>query len=80
MNMSEPGGGIIGNDGKEWVSRTTWDGKELIFTRQHSCYDLDSPALRDMAEIRIRQCEYEISHWQDLLDKREKFIQEKDKE
>ena len=67
-------GGVIGD--KEWVARTTWDGKELIFVREHSCYDLDSTSLRDMAEIRIRQCEYEKKHWEDLLRKREDFIKE----
>jgi len=78
--MSESGSGIIGKNGEEWVSRTTWDGKELIFTRQHSCYDIDSNALRDMAELRIMQCEYEKKHWEDLLEKREEFIKNKSKE
>ena len=62
---------------KEWVTRTTWDGKELVFVREHSCYDLDSSSLRDMAEKRIRQCEYEKKHWQDLLYRRDAFIEEK---
>ena len=65
---------------KEWVTRTTWDGKELVFVREHSCYDLDSTSLRDIAETRIRQCEYEKKHWQDLLDRRDAFIEEKKKE
>ena len=60
---------------KEWVTRTTWDGKELVFVREHSCYDLDSTSLRDIAETRIRQCEYEKKHWQELLDRRSDFIE-----
>jgi len=60
---------------KEWVTRTTWDGKELVFVREHSCYDLDSTSLRDIAETRIRQCEYEKKHWQELLDRRSAFIE-----
>ena len=55
----------------EWISEVTWDGKELIFVRQHSCYDLTSSHLRDIAEIRIRQCDNEKQHWLDLLAKRE---------
>ena len=74
--MSKSGSGVIG--GKEWVARTTWDGKELIFVREHHCYDLDSTSLRDMAEVRIRQCEYEKKHWEDLLRKREDFINNQD--
>jgi hypothetical protein len=76
--MSESGGGVLGD--KEWVARTTWDGKELIFVREHSCYDLESNTLRDMAERRIRQCEYELKHWQDLLEKRDNLIRERDKD
>ena len=71
---AKSGGGVIGD--KEWVARTTWDGKELIFVREHSCYDLDSTSLRDLAERRIMQCQYEMKHWQDLLDKRETYINE----
>ena len=70
--MSKSGGGVIGD--KEWVARTTWDGKELIFVREHSCYDLNSDSLRNIAETRIRQCEYEKKHWEDLLERREEFI------
>jgi len=61
--------------GKEWITRTTWDGKELVFVREHSCYDLDSTTLRDIAENRIRQCEYEKKHWQELLERRSSFIE-----
>jgi hypothetical protein len=33
-----------------------------------------------MAERRIRQCEYELKHWQNLLKKRDEFIKERDKD
>jgi len=63
---------------KEWVARTNWDGKELIFVRSHHCYDLDSSSLLDMAETRIRQCELEKKHWEELLEKRKTFIKDKE--
>jgi len=62
----------------EWLSRTTWDGKELIFVRQHHCYELDSSTLRDIAESRIRECEFEKQHWIDLIEKRKKFFNDKE--
>ena len=64
----------------EWVSRTTWDGKELIFVRQHHCFELDSSSLLDIAESRIRECDYERQHWISLLEKREQFIKDKKEE
>jgi len=65
---------------KEWIAQTTWDNKEIIFVREHTCYDLESSSLKDMAERRIRQCEFEMKHWNDLLKRREEMLKNKSKD
>tara|TARA_R100001015_G_C4589250_1_gene144908 strand:+ start:553 stop:759 length:207 start_codon:yes stop_codon:yes gene_type:complete len=65
---------------KEWIAQTTWDNKEIIFVREHTCYDLESSSLKDMAERRIRQCEVEMKHWEDLLKRREEMLKSKSKD
>jgi len=65
---------------KEWIAKTTWDNKEIIFVREHTCYDLESSSLKNMAERRILQCETEKKHWEDLLHRREEMLKDKSKD
>lgn len=65
---------------KEWIAKTTWDNKEIIFVREHTCYDLESTSLKNMAERRILQCEAEKKHWEDLLHRREEMLKDKSKD